>query len=117
MSGAAPSRVSPEVGGQSEGSGAACRNDCIRRGVMIYHMSAIKGRSRRQSAGSATVPVQARVPVEIRELLNSATMASGISAGLYLESLVLSIVRTNGQLPVFERVTSDTEAVVIVPVT
>lgn len=64
-------------------------------------MSAIKGRARRPE-NTPTVLFQARVDVRIREEVNVAATASGVSAGLYLETLLRQTLEVDGQLPVLD---------------
>lgn len=64
-------------------------------------MSAIKGRARRPE-NTPTVLFQARVPAVIREEVNAAATASGVSTGLYLETLLRMTLEIDGQLPVLD---------------
>ena len=55
----------------------------------IADMSAVKGRSKRPP-GAATVPLQGRVPENVRDAARVAADAAGISISAYLEALVLA---------------------------
>jgi hypothetical protein len=68
---------------------------------MLSGMSAIKGRARRPE-NTPTVLFQARVDAAIREVVNAAATASGVSAGLYLEAFLSKAVDAEGRLPVLE---------------
>lgn len=70
---------------------------------MLVVMSAIKGRARRPE-NTPTVLFQARVDASIREKVNVAATASGVSAGLYLEALLRLTLEAEGQLPVLDLV-------------
>ncbi|MET0886883.1 MAG: hypothetical protein ABWX92_10570 [Mycetocola sp.] len=69
-------------------------------------MSAIKGRARRPE-NTPTVLFQARVNASIREVVNRAATASGISSGLYLEALLSKTLDAKGQLPVLDLTPED----------
>lgn len=64
-------------------------------------MSAIKGRARRPE-NTPTVLFQARISTTVREEVNAAATASGVSTGIYLEALLLKTVHLEGQLPVLD---------------
>lgn len=52
-------------------------------------MGAMRGRAHRP-AGTATVPLQGRVPEHVRDSARDAADAAGISIATYLEKLVLA---------------------------
>jgi len=62
------------------------------------HMSAIAGRQRRQE-NAPTVLLQARVAPEIREEVQAAAAASGVSIAYYLENMLRAQIYENGALP------------------
>jgi hypothetical protein len=62
------------------------------------HMSAIAGRQRRQE-NAPTVLLQARVAPEIREEVQAAAAASGVSIAYYLENMLRAQISENGALP------------------
>ena len=68
---------------------------------MLNDMSAIKGRARRPE-NTPTVLFQARVNSAIREEVNAAATASGVSSGMYLEALLRMTLEAEGQLPVLD---------------
>lgn len=82
------------------------RAECIHAAAMLGAMSAIKGRARRPE-NTPTVLLQARVNAAIREQLNTAASASGISSGLYLEALLSKTLNSEGQLPVLDLTTDN----------
>lgn len=61
-------------------------------------MSAIAGRQRRQE-NAPTVLLQARVAPEIREEVQAAAAASGVSIAYYLENMLRAQIFENGALP------------------
>ena len=67
----------------------------------IGRMSAIKGRHRR-AENSPTVLLQARVAPEIREEIQAAAAASGVSIAYYLENFFRQQIREQGSLPTVE---------------
>ena len=76
-------------------------SECIHFAAILSRMSAIKGRARRPE-NTPTVLFQARVNSAIREEVNAAATASGVSSGMYLEALLLMTLEAEGQLPVLD---------------
>lgn len=69
---------------------------------MILCMSAIKGRARRQE-NVPTVLLQARIAPEVRQEVQAAAAASGVSIAFYLETFLRDQIRTQGALPLVAR--------------
>jgi len=62
-------------------------------------MSAVRGRARR-AENTPTVPLQGRVDPVVRQTLDAAAEASGLSLGLYVDLFVTRTLETEGKLPV-----------------
>ncbi len=66
-------------------------------------MSAIRGRARRSRRNpSPTVSLQARVSPEVREGIEEAAAASGVSLAYYLEAFFRDQLANHGSLPVVD---------------
>jgi len=61
-------------------------------------MSAIKGRAKRAD-NAPTVLLQARVTPDVREEVQAAAAASGVSVAYYLDTFLRELVQMNGALP------------------